>query len=79
MDLNSNLNFSEVIVRYAILMAIGITAGATQQFWLVIPAMLFLLSGVLGWDPVKAYKQKRKAEQVNNKSVRMPYKHKMTA
>lgn len=53
MNLNSNLNFTEVIIRYALLMAIIIIAGALHQYWLIIPAMLVFLTAVLGWCPVK--------------------------
>ena len=53
MNFNLNLNFAEVIMRYAVLMAIIIVAGALHQYWMVIPAMLVFLTAILGWCPVK--------------------------
>jgi len=56
MNLNPNLNFSEIIIRYAVLMCIGIVAGVFQSFFLIIPAMAVFLTAVLGWSPIKAYR-----------------------
>ncbi|MBC8047226.1 MAG: hypothetical protein H7Y00_10550 [Fimbriimonadaceae bacterium] len=53
MNFKNNLDFAEVILRYAILMAIGITAGILHQYWMVIPMMLVFLTAILGWCPVK--------------------------
>ncbi len=54
MDFNSNLSFNEIIVRYALLIAIGILAGVTQSFILIVPAMAVFLTAILAWCPIKA-------------------------
>lgn len=54
MDFNPNLNFNEIIIRYALLIGIGILAGLTQNFFFIIPAMGVFLTAILAWCPVKA-------------------------
>lgn len=55
MNLNPNLNFNEIIIRYAILIGIGIIAGVSQNFFFIVPAMIVFLTAVLGWCPIKAF------------------------
>ena len=55
MNLNPNLNFNEIIIRYAVLIVIGIMAGVFQNFFLIVPAMAVFLTAVLGWCPIKAF------------------------
>jgi len=59
MDFVNNLNFSEIMLRYAIMIVLGIIAGVTHQFWMIIPTMMVFLMAVLGYCPVKAAFQKR--------------------
>ena len=54
MNFNPNLSFNEIIIRYALLIGIGILAGVFQNFFLIIPAMGVFLTAILGWCPVKA-------------------------
>lgn len=55
MNLNPNLSFNEIIIRYAILIGIGILAGVFQSFILIVPAMIVFLTAILGWCPIKAF------------------------
>ena len=54
MNFNPNLSFNEIIIRYALLIGIGILAGVFQNFFLIIPAIGVFLTAILGWCPVKA-------------------------
>lgn len=54
MDLNPNLKMDEIIVRYALLLIVGIVIGVLQVYWLVPLVMGIFLTAVLGWCPVKA-------------------------
>jgi K+-transporting ATPase A subunit len=53
MDFVNNLNFAEIMLRYAVMIAIGIVAGVTQQWWMIVPAMMVFLMAVLGYCPIK--------------------------
>ncbi len=47
-----NLNFTDIIIRYAIMMFIGILGGALHSIPLMVLSFPFFLSGILGWCPV---------------------------
>ena len=53
MNFKNNLKVDEIMLRYAIMIALGITAGVTHQFWMIIPTMFVFLEAVLGWCPIK--------------------------
>jgi len=55
MNFKSNLDFTEVFMRYMLLMLVVIIAGVTLQYWLVIPAMIIFLTAILGWCPIKQW------------------------
>lgn len=61
MDLNPNLKFDEIIIRYALLMAFGIVGGMLHNYWFIIPAMATFLTAILGWCPIKAMMNRNKA------------------
>jgi len=54
MDFNPNLKIDEIILRYAMLIGVGILAGVFHAYWLIPVAMALFLTAVLGWCPVKA-------------------------
>ena len=60
MDFTNNLNFAQIMLRYIIMMAIGITAGVTHQYWLIVPVMAVFLMAVLGYCPIKEYLDNRR-------------------
>lgn len=47
-----NLNFVDIIVRYAFLMFFGILGGVLQSLPIMLIGMLFFFSAVLGWCPI---------------------------
>lgn len=53
MEFKNNLKFDEIMLRYAIMMIMGIIAGVTHQFWMIIPTMFVFLEAILGWCPIK--------------------------
>ncbi len=53
MKFENNLKFDEIILRYAIMLILGIIAGATSQFWILLLAMYLFLEAILGWSPIK--------------------------
>lgn len=53
MEFKNNLAFDEIILRYAIMLVLGITAGVLQQFWMIIPTMFVFLEAIMGWCPIK--------------------------
>lgn len=75
MNLNSNLKFDEVMLRYVIMMALGITGGVLHNYWFIIPVMLVFLTAVLGWSPVKAYMQQRREHRVKEENIVLTHRH----
>ena len=61
MDFNPNLKFDEIIVRYALLIGVGIVIGVIHAYWMIPLAMGIFLTAVLGWCPVKAVMKGKKA------------------
>ena len=61
MDFNPNLKFDEIIVRYALLIGVGIVLGLMHAYWLTPLAMGIFLTAILGWCPVKAMMKGKKA------------------
>ena len=61
MDFVNNLSFDEIMLRYAVMIVLGIVAGVTMQYWMIIPTMAVFLMAVLGYCPVKASFTRRKA------------------
>ncbi len=61
MDFNPNLKFDEIIVRYALLIAVGIIGGMLHNYYFVFPAMAIFLTAILGWCPIKAMMTKQKS------------------
>ena len=55
MNFNPNLKFDEIIVRYGIMIVLGIIGGMLHNYWFVMPVMAIFLTAILGWCPVKAY------------------------
>lgn len=53
MEFKNNLAFDEIMLRYAIMLVLGITAGVLQQFWMIIPTMFVFLEAIMGWCPIK--------------------------
>ncbi len=53
MKFENNLKFDEIIMRYGIMIVLGIIAGATRQFWIMIPMMYIFMESILGWSPIK--------------------------
>lgn len=47
-----NLNFIDVIVRYAFLMLFGIVGGVLHSLPLMLVGLLFFFSAILGWCPI---------------------------
>lgn len=54
MDFNPNLKMDEIIVRYALLLIVGIIIGVLQLYFLIPVVMAIFLTAVLGWCPIKA-------------------------
>ena len=54
MDFNPNLKFDEIIVRYALLLIVGIVVGVLKLYFLIPLVMAIFLTAVLGWCPIKA-------------------------
>ncbi|HPE97360.1 MAG: DUF2892 domain-containing protein [Chitinophagales bacterium] len=54
MNFVSNLNFAEIMVRYTIMMILGIIAGVTHQYWMIIVVMAVFMEAIMGFCPVKA-------------------------
>lgn len=61
MDFNPNLQINEIIIRYALLIGVGIVLGVLHAYWLIPLAMAIFLTAVLGWCPVKAMMKGKKA------------------
>ncbi len=55
MNFRNNLGIDEIMLRYAIMLILGIAAGVLQQFWLIAPIMLVFLTAILGWCPLKQF------------------------
>ncbi|MFN3939059.1 MAG: hypothetical protein ACK4IY_00640 [Chitinophagales bacterium] len=53
MEFRNNLTFDEILLRYAIMLLLGITAGVLHQFWMIIPTMFVFLEAIMGWCPIK--------------------------
>jgi len=49
-----NLSITEIIVRFYIVLGLGILLGVLNAPWMVFLAMLVFLTGILGWCPVYA-------------------------
>ena len=60
MDFNPNLSISEILIRYALLIGVGIVAGALHAYWLAPVAIGVFLTAILGWCPLKAFMGKNK-------------------
>ena len=55
MNFNPNLKMDEIMLRYVLLILVGIAGGVLQNWWFVIPVMAIFLTAILGWCPIKAY------------------------
>lgn len=53
MKFENNLKFDDIILRYGIIIILGITTGATQQLWIMIPMMYLFMESILGYSPIK--------------------------
>lgn len=60
MNLSPNLKFSEIVARYALLIALGIIGGMLHNYWFIYPAMAVFLTAILGWSPEKEWMKNRK-------------------
>jgi len=60
MNFNPNLKIDEIIVRYALLLVVGIVAGVLHAYWMIPVVMGIFLTAVLGWCPVKAMMKGKK-------------------
>ncbi len=49
-----NMGFYDIIVRYTIMMLLGIIGGLTGQLWLMALAIPVFLIAILGWCPMYA-------------------------
>lgn len=47
-----NMNFVDVIIRYAMLMVFGIVGGLLGSLPIMLIGLLFFFSAILGWCPV---------------------------
>lgn len=54
MDFVSNLNFAEIMFRYAIMIVIGIVAGVLHQYWMIAIVMAIFMEAIMGYCPIKA-------------------------
>lgn len=75
MNFNQNLKFDEVMYRYMAMMALGITGGVLHNYWFIMPVMLVFLTAILGWCPVKAYFQARKARKAKEENIVLTHSH----
>ncbi|HET8962383.1 MAG TPA: hypothetical protein VFM99_00680 [Chitinophagales bacterium] len=53
MKFESNLKFDEIILRYGIIIILGIATGVTQILWIIIPMMYLFMESILGYSPIK--------------------------
>lgn len=60
MDFNPNLSINEILLRYALLIGVGIIAGVLHAYWLAPVAIGVFLTAILGWCPLKSYLNRNK-------------------
>lgn len=53
MKFENNLKFDEIILRYGIIIILGIATGVTHQLWIMIPMMYLFMESILGYSPIK--------------------------
>jgi hypothetical protein len=49
-----NMGFYDIIIRYTIMMLLGIVGGLTGQLWLMVLAIPVFLIAIMGWCPLHA-------------------------
>lgn len=49
-----NMGFKDIIIRYTLMMLIGIIGGLTHQLWLMILVIPVFLFAITGWCPINA-------------------------
>ncbi|MFN0274551.1 MAG: hypothetical protein ACKVPJ_02300 [Chitinophagales bacterium] len=64
MNFNPNLGFDEIMYRYAIMIAVGITIGVLQIYWAIPIMMIIFLTGMLGYCPIKEFMLSRKQKSI---------------
>ena len=70
MNFVSNLNFAEIMVRYTIMMILGIIAGVTHQYWMIIVVMAVFMEAIMGFCPSKPLFKKETAASTNEHRVK---------
>ncbi len=58
-----NMGFNDIIIRYTIMMLIGIVGGLTQQLWIMILVIPVFIFAITGWCPVHAMLGRNTAEK----------------
>ena len=62
MNFVSNLDFAEIMVRYTIMIILGIIAGVTHQYWMIVIVMAVFMEAIMGFCPIKAMFTRNKAK-----------------
>jgi hypothetical protein len=58
-----NMGFNDIIIRYAIMLLLGIVGGLTQQLWLMMLVVPVFLFAITGWCPIHAILGRNTAEE----------------
>jgi len=58
-----NMGFSDIIIRYAIMMIFGVIGGLTHQLWLMLMVVPIFIFAVTGWSPIHAILGRNTSEQ----------------
>jgi hypothetical protein len=67
MNFTPNLNFAEIFLRYAMMMAVGILIGVLRVYWAIPFMMIIFLSAMMGYCPVKqAFKSKKQIQSADS-------------
>jgi hypothetical protein len=49
---HNNLGFTDIGIRYGVMMIVMILAGVFQSMWLVVLGVLVFLTAITGWCPI---------------------------
>jgi hypothetical protein len=60
---DANMSFNDIIVRYTVMMVIGIVGGLTHQVWLMVLVVPVFVFAVTGWCPIHAILGRNTAEK----------------